>query len=57
MCIEFQLLHPNTGSRAEPGCLRFDVLQDKTQSNKFTFYEVYTSSEAIDFHKASLLLF
>jgi hypothetical protein len=39
------------GSRNEPGCLRFDVLQDKSQSNKFTFYETYISADAIVFHK------
>jgi len=29
------------GSRAEPGCLRFDVLQSAGADNKFIFYEVY----------------
>ena len=29
------------GSRAEPGCLRFDVLQSADADNKFIFYEVY----------------
>ena len=27
-------------TRTEPGCLRFDVLRDNEQSNKFIFYEV-----------------
>ena len=39
------------GSRTEPGCLRFDVLRDKEQTNKFSFIEVYTDSDAIAFHK------
>ena len=39
------------GSRTEPGCLRFDLLQDSSDPNKFTFYEVYTDKAAIDFHK------
>eukprot|EP00574_Skeletonema_japonicum_P005906 CAMPEP_0201714242 /NCGR_PEP_ID=MMETSP0593-20130828/810_1 /ASSEMBLY_ACC=CAM_ASM_000672 /TAXON_ID=267983 /ORGANISM="Skeletonema japonicum, Strain CCMP2506" /LENGTH=98 /DNA_ID=CAMNT_0048203507 /DNA_START=153 /DNA_END=449 /DNA_ORIENTATION=- len=39
------------GSRAEPGCIRFDVLQAADQENKFFFYEVYEDAAAIDFHK------
>jgi quinol monooxygenase YgiN len=41
------------GSRLEPGCLRFDVLRDQTDSNKFTFFEVYETPSAIDFHKGT----
>ena len=39
------------GSRAEPGCIRFDVLQSADQSNKFFFYEVYEDADAIAHHK------
>jgi quinol monooxygenase YgiN len=39
------------GSRAEPGCIRFDVVQNMEQKNKFMFYEVYKDTEAVDFHK------
>lgn len=39
------------GSRAEPGCLRFDMLQDPDASNKFTLYEVYKDEDAIEFHR------
>ncbi len=45
------------GSRLEKmdgtniSCHRFDVLRDRAQANKFTFYEAYSSSEAFDFHK------
>lgn len=39
------------GSRAEPGCLRFDVVQNQEQKNKFMFYEVYQNAEAVEFHK------
>lgn len=39
------------GSRGEPGCQRFDVLQSQDQSNKFFFYEVYDDSDGIAFHK------
>ena len=41
------------GSRTEPQCLRFDVLQDKMNPNKFRFYEVYENdTTAIEFHRA-----
>ena len=39
------------GSRAEPGCIRFDVLQAEDSPNKFYFYEVYENSDAIAHHK------
>ena len=39
------------GSRKEDGCLRFDVLQDKDDKCKFTFYEVYTDAAAMALHK------
>jgi len=38
-------------SREEPGCIRFDVLRDQSQSNKFWFYEVYESADAVGVHK------
>lgn len=37
----------------EPGNLRFDFLQDATQSNKFTLYEAYDSEESAAAHKNS----
>jgi|EP01033_Poteriospumella_lacustris_P001913 quinol monooxygenase YgiN len=40
-------------SRKEEGCLRFDVLRDLVDSNKFVFYEVYRDQAAIDFHKST----
>lgn len=39
------------GSRTEPGCIRFDVLRDISQSNRFFFYEVYVDAEAVAVHK------
>ena len=39
------------GSRAEPGCLRFDLLKDKAKDNVFYFYEAYKDAAAMDFHK------
>ena len=35
----------------EPGNLRFDVLQDASDPNKFTLYEAYESEEASRAHK------
>jgi autoinducer 2-degrading protein len=34
----------------EPGCLRFDVVQDDADPNRIYFYEVYTSEEAFQAH-------
>jgi autoinducer 2-degrading protein len=39
--------------RENGGCLRFDVLQDKTNKCKFQFYEVYINEDAVTFHKAT----
>jgi autoinducer 2-degrading protein len=36
--------------RDEPGCLRFDVLQDANDANHFYFYEVYTDDAAFTAH-------
>ena len=38
------------GSRKEAECLRFDVL--RASPTRFFFYEVYTSADAVAFHKA-----
>jgi autoinducer 2-degrading protein len=35
----------------EPGNLRFDLLQDVNDPNKFTLYEAYESEEAARAHK------
>ena len=41
------------GSRGEPDCLRFDLLKDEKDPNKFYFYEVYANGkEAMDYHKS-----
>jgi|SRR6478735_903126 autoinducer 2-degrading protein len=36
--------------RDEPGCLRFDVLQDPADENHFFFYEVYVDDAAFTAH-------
>jgi autoinducer 2-degrading protein len=39
------------GSVKEPGCARFDVLQDTEDATLFYLYEVYHSPAAFDAHK------
>jgi len=39
------------GSVAEPGNLRFDVLQSLSEPGRFLLYEAYESSEAAAAHK------
>ncbi|HEY8090378.1 MAG TPA: putative quinol monooxygenase [Polyangiaceae bacterium] len=39
------------GSRAEPGCLRFDVLRDEKAANVFYLYEVYRDHAAYGRHQ------
>ena len=34
----------------EPGCLRFDVIQDAEDSNRIWLYEVYTDEAAFQAH-------
>jgi len=42
------------GSEAdEPGCLRFNVLQDRQDENVYYFYEVYKDEAAIEAHRAA----
>ena len=37
--------------RDEPGCLRFNVLQDEHDENVYYFYEVYEDQAALDAHR------
>lgn len=45
--------HNAKGSRMEPGCYRFDVVQDQEDATKFTFYEAYKNADAVAAHRAS----
>ena len=38
-------------TRDEPGCLRFDVLQDQADENHYYFYEVYRDEAALAAHR------
>jgi quinol monooxygenase YgiN len=40
-------------SRAEPGCLRFDVTQHTARANHFTVVEVWADQQALDRHAAA----
>jgi (4S)-4-hydroxy-5-phosphonooxypentane-2,3-dione isomerase len=35
----------------EPGCLRFNVLQDERDRNVYYFYEVYKDAAALEAHR------
>jgi autoinducer 2-degrading protein len=37
----------------EPGCLRFDVLQDGEDPNRIYLYEVYKDEKALEAHRAA----
>lgn len=41
------------GSRAEPGNIRFDVLGDPEDPNRFSIYEVFRDAEALEAHRAT----
>jgi autoinducer 2-degrading protein len=38
--------------RDEPGCLRFNVLQDERDENVYYFFEVYNDQAALEAHRA-----
>ena len=35
----------------EPGCMRFDVIQDLEDPNRFYYYEVYRDEGALEAHR------
>ncbi len=39
--------------RDEPGCFRFNVLQDAEDENVYYFYEVYRDQAALEAHRAA----
>src|SRR5262249_2912570 len=39
--------------RDEPGCLRFNVLQDAKDANVYYFYEIYKDEAALEAHRAA----
>jgi autoinducer 2-degrading protein len=39
--------------RDEPGCLRFNVLEDAQDENTYYFFEVYRDQAALEAHRAT----
>ena len=48
--IEHDALHSEAD---EPGCVRFNVVQDTKDENVYIFYEVYKDEAALDAHRAT----
>ncbi len=40
-----------SSSDAEPECIRFEVVQDNDDPDRFTLYEVYERPESLDAHR------
>ena len=40
-----------SSERDEPGCLRFNVLQDEADENHFYLYEIYRDKQAFEAHR------
>ena len=49
--IEAMLEDARGSVRNEPGCLRFDVLQDDQEPNTLHLYEVYRDQSALEAHR------
>lgn len=47
---EALILH-KTLTLLEPGCITFEVTQDRSDSNKFNVYEEFTDQQAFDRHQ------
>lgn len=51
--IEVSIATGEASLKDEPGCLRYDVLRDRTKRNVIHFYELYTDKSAFDAHMGS----
>lgn len=49
--IEATLLDAQGSVRDEPGCMRFDFIQDPTDANRVWLYEVYKDEAAMEAHR------
>lgn len=49
--VELYLEEHITLTRAEPGCLKFEVTQDPKDRNKFHVSEIFESEAAFDAHQ------
>ncbi len=48
--IEAMLLDAKGSVENEPGCVRFDVIQDEQDPNRIYLYEVYKDRDAFEAH-------
>ena len=51
--LEGMIEHAKLSLRDEPGCIRFDIIQDANDNNKIWLYEVFTDDEAVEAHPKS----
>lgn len=51
--VKEALLACVAGSRAEPGCLFYDLHVDRADSERFVFIEGWTEMAAIEYHKTT----
>lgn len=49
--VDLYLEEHITLTRAEPGCLKFEVTEDPKDRNKFHVSEIFESEEAFDAHQ------
>ena len=49
--LEVVLYDAEHSEKDEPGCLRFDVIRDRDDSNRFYFYEIYRDEAALEAHR------
>lgn len=49
--LEIARYDAERSERDEPGCLRFDVVEDRDDPNRFYFYEVYRDEAALEAHR------
>jgi quinol monooxygenase YgiN len=47
------LRHAVTSRESEPGCLSFDILEERDQPGLFLLVEIYADEEALAIHRAS----
>jgi quinol monooxygenase YgiN len=49
--VDVALNNAEHAAQDEPGCLRFDVIQDRDDPNCFYYYEVYRDEAALAAHR------
>lgn len=49
--LEAVLHDAEHSEKDEPGCLRFDVVQDRDDPNRLYYYEVYKDEAALEAHR------